>query len=335
MSTVETVRGPVDAAELGTTLMHEHILIMQPEALQNWGHAFGPSYWNEQERMDDAVAKLSAVRDAGIRTIVDPTAPGLGRYIPRIQKINARVDLNIVVATGVYAFLELPNFLGYRPVEAIAELFIREIRHGIDDTGVKAGFLKCAVEQHGVIGDIPRILEAIAAAAIETAKPVMVHTNAVARTGLEALETLTGHGVKPERIVIAHAGDSNDLAYLRAIADSGAWLGCDRFGIEHFNPLADRIRTLLALLGEGYGSRVHLSHDAACFCDFMVGDPAFADEKPDYLLITNQVLPALRQEGVTQAQIDEMMIANPRRFLAGDYEALDRDAVTGISAAAG
>ena len=327
MPTVETVRGPVDAGELGTTLMHEHVIIMQPEALQNYGHAFGPSYWDEQERLDDAVAKLSAVREAGIRTIVDPTVPGLGRYIPRMQKLNAAVDLNIVVASGVYAFLELPNFLAYRSVDAIAELFVREIQEGIDDTGVKAAFLKCAVERHGVIGDIPRILAAIAAAAVETGVPVMVHTNAEARTGLDALEALTGHGVKPEQIVIAHAGDSYDLSYLRAIADSGAWLGCDRFGIEHFNPLADRIKTLLALLAEGYGSRVHLSHDAACFLDFFVGNPFFAEEKPDYLLISNRVLPALRQEGVTQAQIDEMMIENPRRFLTASVSAESAESV--------
>ena len=327
MPTVETVRGPVDAGELGTTLMHEHVIIMQPEALQNYGHAFGPSYWDEQERLDDAVAKLSAVREAGIRTIVDPTVPGLGRYIPRMQKLNAAVDLNIVVASGVYAFLELPNFLAYRSVDAIAELFVREIQEGIDDTGVKAAFLKCAVERHGVIGDIPRILAAIAAAAVETGVPVMVHTNAEARTGLDALEALTGHGVKPEQIVIAHAGDSNDLSYLREIADSGAWLGCDRFGIEHFNPLADRIKTLLALLAEGYGSRVHLSHDAACFLDFFVGNPFFAEEKPDYLLISNRVLPALRQEGVTQAQIDEMMIENPRRFLTASVSAESAESV--------
>ena len=317
MSTVETVRGPVEASELGTTLMHEHVFILQPEALQNYGHVFGPSYWDEQARLEDAVTKLTAVREAGIRTIVDPTAPGLGRYIPRLQKLNASVEVNIVVATGVYAFLELPNFLGYRTVDAIAELFVREIRKGIDDTGVKAAFLKCAVERHGIIGDVPRILAAIGAASIETGAPIMVHTNAQARTGLDALEALTGHGVKPRRIVIAHAGDSNDLGYLRAIADSGAWLGCDRFGIEHFNPLPDRIRTLLALLGEGYGDRIHLSHDAACFLDFMVGDPAFADEKPDYLLISNQVVPALLKEGITEAEIDALMVDNPRRFLTG------------------
>lgn len=317
MSTVETVRGPVDASQLGITLMHEHIFILQPEALQNWGHAFGSCYWNEQERLDDAVTKLGAVRDAGIRTIVDPTAPGLGRYIPRIQKVNDAVDLNIVVATGVYAFLELPNFLAYRRVDAIADLFVRELTEGIDDTGVKAAFIKCAVEKHRVTGDVPRILAAVAAAGIETGAPIMVHTNSAERTGIDALEALTGHGVDPRRIVIAHVGDSNDLGYIRAIADSGAWLGCDRFGIEHFNPLADRIKTLLALLAEGYGDRIHLSHDAACFYDFMIGDPAFAGEKSDYLLISREVVPALMQEGVTQAQIDELMVANPRRFLSG------------------
>jgi phosphotriesterase-related protein len=188
-------------------------------------------------------------------------------------------------------------------------------------TGVKAGLIKCAVERHRVIGDVPRVLAAVAAAGIEAGAPIMVRTNAAARTGIDALETLTGHGVDPARIVIAHAGDSNDLGYLRAIAGSGAWLGCDRFGIEHFNPLSDRIKTLLALLAEGYGTRIHLSHDAACFYDFMIGDPAFANERPDYLLISNHVLPALRREGVTQAQIDELMVGNPRRFFTGDSPA--------------
>ena len=106
-------------------------------------------------RVRDAIEKLRAVRAAGHRTLVDPTAPGLGRCIPRIQRINAEVDLNIVVASGVYAFVELPNFLHYRSAEAIAELFVRELREGIDDTGVRAAFIKCAVEEHGPVGDIP------------------------------------------------------------------------------------------------------------------------------------------------------------------------------------
>ena len=314
MSTVETVRGPVHISDLGPSLMHEHIFVLQPEALQNYGHVWGASYWDEEVRVADAIEKLSAVRAAGIQTLVDPTVPGLGRYIPRIQRINAEVDLNIIVASGIYAFLELPNFFGYRSVEAIAEFFVREIREGIDDTGVRAAFLKCCVERFGLIGDVPRILASIALAAVETGVPVMVHTNAAAKTGLLALDTLTQAGVDPKRIVIAHAGDSNDLVYLREIGDTGAALGFDRFNIPFFNPDADRVTTLLALLAEGYGSQIHLGHDGGCFYDFMTGDPNFVGEKPDYLHIWRTILPAFAEAGVTQAQIDEMTTTNARRF---------------------
>ena len=114
--------------------------------------------------------------------------------------------------------------------------------------------------------------------------------------------------------MIAHAGDSNDLDYLRAIADTGASLGCDRFNVDHFNPDASRIETLAALVAEGYTSSVHLGHDAACFYDFMFENPFFADEKPDYLHISQKIVPALLAAGVTQAQVDEMFHDNPRRF---------------------
>ena len=298
---VETVRGPVDAGALGVTLPHEHIFIMRPEALQNFGHVWGwAPYWDEEVRVADAIEKLGVARAGGIETIVDPTVLGLGRYIPRIQRVNAAVDVHIVVATGIYAFLELTDFLATRSDDVITDIFVHELREGIDDTGVKAAFLKCAVEHHG-IGDIPRILGCIADAAIETGAPVMVHTNANAQTGLPAIEFLTGRGVDPTRIVIAHAGDSNDLDYLRALADRGATLGCDRYGIEHFNPTPDRI---------------HLSHDGACFYDFMAHNPFFADEHPDLLRISKSLLPALREGGVTEEQIAQMMVENPRRFLA-------------------
>jgi phosphotriesterase-related protein len=315
--TVETVRGPVDLAELGPTLMHERVFVLDPEALENYGRVWGSSYWDEEVRVADAIATLRRLRDGRIHTIVDPTAIGLGRSIPRIQRINAEVDLNIVVCTGVYAFLELRGFLGYRTDDQLLELFVREIRDGIDDTGAKAAFLKCAVEEHGLVGDIPRILRLIAATAVETGVPVMVHTNAAFRTGLLALDSLTKAGVDPKRIVIAHAGDSNDLDYLRELATSGASLGCDRFNIEHFNPDERRIETLTALVAEGFTDRIHLGHDAACFYDFMVENPPFAHERPDYLHISNTIIPALLENGVTQAQIDTMLVANPRRFFGG------------------
>jgi phosphotriesterase-related protein len=316
MPTVETVKGPVDLGALGRTLMHEHVFVMQPEPVQAFGRMFGGGYWDEEERIADAITKLRRLREGGITTIVEPTAFGLGRNIERVQRINAEVDLNIIVASGVYAFLEMPNFLAYRADEVIVDLFVREITEGINETGVKAAFLKCAVEHFGLVGDVPRILGVIAEAAKRTDVPVMVHTNAQARSGLPALRTLTDAGVDPRRIVIAHAGDSNDLDYLRTIADSGASLGFDRFGIDHFNPTADRIRTLSALVEQGYTDRIHLSHDAACFYDFMVDNPFFAHEHPDYLFISNEVIPRLQEAGVTANAVAQMMEENPRSFFS-------------------
>lgn len=316
MSTVQTLRGPVALDALGPTLMHEHVFVMQADALENYGSLWGAPYWDEETRVRDAVAKLRRLREHGVQTIVDPTVIGIGRNIERLRRINAEVDLHIVVATGVYAFLGLPNFLTYRTDDELADIFVREIEVGINGSGVKAAFLKCAVESHGLIGDVPRILASVAQAAVRTDVPVMVHTNAAARTGLPALETLLAAGVAPSRIVIAHMGDSNDLGYLRAVADAGAWLGLDRFGIDHFNPLADRIATLLALIEAGYADRIHLGHDAACFMDFMVENPAFAGETADYTLIHREVLPALRAAGVGEDVIEQMLVANARAFFA-------------------
>src|SRR5262249_12272508 len=148
--TVETVRGPVDVDELGTTLMHEHIFLIGPEMLQNYGHVWGESFWDEEVRVADAIAKLNRARAAGITTLVDPTPVGVGRYTPRIQRINESVDMNIVVATGIYAFYELPNFLANRTDDVLTGIFVRELQEGIDDTGVRAAFLKCTVELHGI-----------------------------------------------------------------------------------------------------------------------------------------------------------------------------------------
>jgi phosphotriesterase-related protein len=315
-ATVPTVRGEVAAQDLGTSLLHEHVFIASPEGIANHNHTWGAPWWDEEERVAAAIRDLRELRDLGVRTIVDPTAFGLGRNVHRLQRVNAEVDLNIVVCTGLYAFIEVPAYLKYREAPDLASIFRRDIEVGIDDTGVKAAFLKCAIEAYGVIGDLPLILDAIALAAVETGRPVMVHTNAEAQTGRLALTELTRRGVDPTRIVVAHAGDSNDMDYLRELGDSGAMLGFDRFNIPSFNPDEDRIETLLKLLGEGYINRIHLSHDAATFNDFMQHNPGFVDADISYTHIHRRILPVLRERGVTDAQIDEMLATNARRFLA-------------------
>jgi phosphotriesterase-related protein len=314
---IETVRGPVAPEALGRTLAHDHVFILGQETLANFNHRWGKPWWDEETGVANAVTELQRVRDAGFATMVDPTAVGLGRDIGRIKRINEQVDLNIVVCTGVYAFMELPQFLRYRTVEALAGFFVRELTEGIADTGVKAAFIKFAVEEYGLVGDVPRIVAAVAAAHAETGAPVMVHTNSAAQSGLVALDALLDAGVDPAKLVIAHVGDSNDLDYIRRLAASGAYLGWDRFNIEHFNPDANRIDTVTKVLAEGLVDQIHFSHDGATFHDFMVGDPVFADEHADYLHVSNVILPQLRERGVSDADIDRIMVDNPRRWLAG------------------
>jgi phosphotriesterase-related protein len=107
------------------------------------------------------------------------------------------------------------------------------------------------------------------------------------------------------------------MDYLQRIADTGAWLGLDRFNIPHFNPDEQRIETLLKLIEAGYIEQVHLAHDASTFNDFMFQNPPFADEHPTMLHIHERVLPALRERGVTDEQIDQMLVKNAARFFGG------------------
>jgi phosphotriesterase-related protein len=324
MTTVETVRGPVAVDALGTTLMHEHVFVLTPEIMTNYGE----QWWDEQERVADAVAKLADVKAAGVDTIVDPTVVGLGRDIPRVARVNAQVDLNIVVATGLYTFDEIPHFFRYRGPdtlfggpEPMIEMFVGDIREGIGDTGIKAAFLKGVVEERGLTPDQTRVQRAIAAAHRETGAPITVHTNSTHRTGRTALEFYAQEGVDLTKVVVGHAGDTNDLDYLRWIMDQGATIGCDRFGIDLYNPLADRVATVAALCAEGYADRIVLSHDAACYMDHFPGEAAQAAKAqaaPNWHFrhIPDDVLPALREAGVTEEQITTMLVDNPRRYFS-------------------
>lgn len=325
MSPVETVRGTIDADDLGTTLMHEHVFVLTPEVMQN----YGSRWWDEEERVTDAVTKLRELKRAGVDTIVDPTVVGLGRYLPRVQRVNAEVDLNIVAATGLYTFDEIPHFFHYRGPgtllggpEPMTEMFVRDIREGIEDTGVKAALLKCVVEQRGLTEDQTRVQRAICETHQETGAPITVHTNGAHQTGRAALEFYAANGVDLTKVVIGHAGDSNDRDYLKWIMDRGATIGCDRFGLDLYNPTPERVATVAALCEQGYADRIALSHDAACYMDFFSGEAAqqaLAEAAPNwhYLHISNDVLPALRERGVTDEQIRTMLVDNPRRYLAG------------------
>ncbi len=320
MVQVETVKGPVDADQLGFTLMHEHIFVLSPEIEENYRTGFG----EEGARVDQAVARLNELAAAGVRTFVDLTVVGLGRDIHRIQRVAERVDLNIVVATGLYTYNELPYYFLYRGPgtllggeEPLVEMFVGDIENGIAGTGVKAGMLKCATEHQGVTPDVERVLRAVAQAHRRTGVPITTHSFAPGRNGLEQQRVFREEGVDLSRVVIGHSGDTTDIGYLRELADAGSYLGMDRFGIDLLLPFEQRVATVAEMCRLGYAGKMVLSQDAACHNDWF-DDTALAVATPNwhYMHVVRDVIPALRERGVTEAQIDQMTVENPRRILS-------------------
>jgi phosphotriesterase-related protein len=299
--------------------------VLTTDYVRNYGEG---SWWDEDQRVGDAIAKLSSLRAKGVTTIVDPTVIGLGRYIPRVQQIADQVDLHIIVATGVYTYGDLPFAYTLRGPgtvldgpEPMVDDFVRDLTVGIADTGVRAAFLKCAVEHADMSPGVERVLRAAAAAHRETGAPLTVHTSAAEQTGRPVIDILTQEGVDLTKVVLGHAGDSNDLDYLTAMADTGAILGMDRFGIDVYNSTADRISTIVTLVERGYADRMVLSHDASCYIDWFgpEADTLLPAVMPNwqYEHISDDVLPELRHRGVTDAQIDQMLVENPRRYFSG------------------
>ncbi|WP_349666502.1 phosphotriesterase family protein [Actinomadura xylanilytica] len=317
---IETVGGPVEGP--GVTLMHEHVFGLSPEILWNWPDI--PEGWDLERRAAEAAGKLNALKAAGVDTIVDLTVIGLGRYVPAVQRVAELTDLAIVASTGLYTYDALPAYFGNRGPgslfggpDRLAEFFVRDITEGIGRTGVKAGMLKCATGRQGITPGVERVICAVARAHRETGVPITTHSESSTRNGLDQQRLLAREGVDLSHVVIGHAGDSTDLAYLEELIANGSYLGMDRFGIE-FTSFEDRVATVAALCERGHADRMVLSHDSYCFNDRF--DPAVVGERhPNYHLlhISRDVLPALRAAGVTQDQIDRMLIGNPGRILTG------------------
>ncbi|HXU23099.1 MAG TPA: hypothetical protein VN697_03610 [Tepidiformaceae bacterium] len=317
MATVQAVKGPIDTAQLGRTLMHEHVFVLSTEIEQNY-----PGPWGDEEhRVADAVARLNELKAAGIDTIVDLTVVGLGRYIPRIQRVAAATGLNIVVATGLYTYNDVPHFFHFRGPntlmggpETMVDMFVKDITEGIAGTGVKAAILKCATDEPGLTPGVERVLRAVAKAHRATGVPISTHTHVQTRRGLDQQRIFSDEGVDLGRVVIGHTGDSTDIAYIEEIISNGSFVGMDRFGIDVLLPFEDRVKTVATLCERGHADKMVLSHDAACVNDWL-DESALKTMTPrwNFLHISHDVLPALKERGVTDAQIHQMLVENPRK----------------------
>jgi phosphotriesterase-related protein len=318
---VETVEGGIPIEQLGVTLMHEHVFVLSTEVQEN-----NPQLWDEEAQIESAVTRLTAAAERGVRTIVDLTVLGQGRYLPRIKKVAARVPLNIVVATGVYTYNDEPMYFAYRGPgrvfegpDPMVELFVRDITEGIGDTGVKAAVLKCATETEDLPEGVERVLRATAQAHRETGAPIQTHSNALVRNGLLQQRVFKEEGVDLSRVVIGHSGDTDDLGYLRELLDAGSFLGMDRFGMEFIAPIEQRVKTVAELVHAGYEGQLVLSHDCPCYLDYLTPDQReLVAPSWDYTHIHDDVLPALRQADVSDEAIRTMLVDNPRRFFSAN-----------------
>ncbi|GAB3310034.1 phosphotriesterase-related protein [Geodermatophilus aquaeductus] len=321
MPQVQTVKGPVDTAELGQTLMHEHVFVLTADVQQNHPEEWG----SEDDRVADAVQKLSKLAGVGVRTIVDPTVIGLGRYIPRIQRIAEQVDLNIVVATGCYTYDDVPFFfhhrgpalneaLGAEVPDPMVDMFVGDITDGIAGTGVRAGLLKCAIDHKGLTSGVERIMRAVAKAHRATGTPITVHTHPGSQQGLAVRKVFEDEGVDPRRVVLGHSGDSTDADHLTELAEAGFVLGMDRFGINLDTTFEARADVVVEMCRRGFAGQMVLSQDASCYIDWLA--PGVMDLLPQwhYTHIHEDVLPYLREHGVTEEQITTMLVDVPRRY---------------------
>lgn len=201
-------------------------------------------------------------------------------------------------------------------------LFVRDIVEGIGRTGVRAGMLKCAIGRQGLTPGVDRVMRAVAKAHHATGTPITVHTHSSTRSGLEVKRVLCDEeGVAAERILLAHCGDTTDLAHLCELAELGFTLGMDRFGNNVKVTFEARANTVIDLCRRGYAPSIVLSHDASCYMDWMEPEDFEGLTQWNYLHIGEEVLPYVRQRGVTEEQIDVMLRDNPQRFFASALSA--------------
>lgn len=315
--TISTTLGPVAADAIGPTLMHEHVFTLYADLTAE--------YPRDDAAMDAAaIDELRRLRATGFTTIVDLTVLGLGRDVARMARISEASGVHIVPATGIYTFSDLPSRFanGTRFVSEnfIADFLEHELMHGIGETGIRPAVLKVATDKHGVTEHIDLLLRQTAIAHWRTGAPISTHTHAESQQGLAQLAIFEELGVDLTRVVIGHSGDSTDLNYLRRIADTGAYLGMDRFGHRPTGDMEDRIDTVVRMCELGYAGSMVLSHDTNVVSD---GLPDGARRLPvfdgwNYRCIPEVVLPALRERGVSDRDIERMTVENPVAVLDRD-----------------
>jgi phosphotriesterase-related protein len=333
-----SVEGPIPVADLGMTLMHEHILNdcscwwnppgpdrahladaeVEPSIL--WELRQDPFVSRRNIRLDDeapAIAELGLFTAEGGRTVVDPTCRGIGRNPAALRRISRATGLNIVMGAGYYLQASHPPELATMSAEAVADEIVAEAHDGID--GVRIGLIGEIGVSSDFTPDERKSLRGAAQAQRRTGLPLMVHLPGWFRLGREVLDIVEAEGADPARTVLCHMNPSHDdFDYQRSLAERGAFIEYDMIGMDYF--YADQqvqcpdddaaARGILRLVEAGHGERVLLSQDV--FLKMMLTRHG----GNGYGFVPRHFLPRLARHGLDPAAARAMMVDNPASVFA-------------------
>lgn len=322
---IETVTGPISTDQLGKTLIHEHILFGYP----GYQGDVTLGGFNENEALTAAIGIAKAVMGYGVKTIVDPTPNECGRNPLFLKKVSEATGLQIICATGYYyegegapPYFQMRQGLGSAEQE-IYEMFIKEIADGIADTGIKPGIIKLASSKDRITEYEKMFFRQAARVQQETGIVILTHTQE-GTMGPEQARMLIDLGADPNKIIIGHMCGNTDPNYHKEVMDQGVKIGFDRFGIQGLvgAPFDEaRIQTLLTLLEEGYENQILLAHDSITV--WLGRTPVMPEpvmkmmENWHPLHLFENILPVLKQKGVTEGQMDKMFGANAFALFSG------------------
>lgn len=338
---VMTVTGPIATAEMGVTLMHEHILNdcrcwwnppEEPERAHLGSakvHAgilgelrMDPFVNLDNCGLDDpelAIAELLAFKKAGGHTVVDPTCQGIGRNPLKLRAISAATGLQIVMGSGYYLQKSHPPALKSMNKTDVADELVREAREGVDGTDAKIGLIGEIGVSSDFAADEERSLRGAAMAQARTQLPIMVHLPAWFRLGGRVLDIIAEEGGDLAHTVLCHMNPSGeDVDYQTACARRGAFIEYDMIGMDYWYADQqvqcpsdeDNARAIKRLIDLGFLDKILLSQDV--FIKMMLTHYGGFG----YAYVVTHFVERLKRHGVTDRQITTMLIDNPRRVFS-------------------
>ncbi len=320
---ISSVLGPIDTRDMGLTLMHEHVVNID----WNFARAF-PGFYDREATVEMFCEEMARLKPLGLRTLVDATPITLGRDAELFKACAERAEINFIACTGFY-WHEAPFYHWGAEPRVIADYLEWEVVHGIEGSGALPAFFKCAsAEVPGETAVNRALLEGTALAHLETGLPIQIHAAWGTRIGLYQMEVLRDCGVDMKNVYFCHAAMAADAPYVETLMDAGAFVGVDQLPYGNEQTFRSCAELIARETRAGRGDRLMLSCDSAVRSDFGRTLQRLRTDRQRNRLIKEHarerclfgtMLPLLRELGLEQADIDRILIVNPRRFF-GDRE---------------